>query len=98
MKRAMALAMRVECDEESNGFGGKSDGNKCGRRLTVTRAMATAMATMWVMETVTRLAGDKEGKDEGGKGDGDGDEGGGRRRGNGDGGGKSGGNGDNGVR
>ena len=62
MKREMALAMRVECDEESNGFGGKSDGNKCGRRLTVTRAMATAMATMWVMETVTRLAGDKEGE------------------------------------
>ena len=49
------------------------------------------------MATVTRLAGDKEGKGEGGKGNGDGDEGGGRQRGNGDGG-KSNGDGDNGDR
>ena len=92
------MATRVKsCDEESDGFGGKSDGNEGGRRLTTTRAMATVTATTWVMATVTRLAGDKEGKGEGGKGDGDGDEGGGRRRGNGDGG-KSGGNGDNGGR
>jgi hypothetical protein len=27
-KRVTALATRVECNEESNGFGGKSDGNK----------------------------------------------------------------------
>jgi len=54
MKRAMALATRVECDEESDGFGGKSDGNECGRRLTATRAMAMVMASMWVMVTVTR--------------------------------------------
>ncbi len=26
----MATAMRVECHRESNGFGGKSDGNKGG--------------------------------------------------------------------
>ncbi len=86
-------------NEESDGFGGKSDGNEGGRRLTATRAMATvtATATTWVMAMVTRLAGDKEGKGEGGKGDDGGDEGGGRRRGNGDGG-KSGGNGDNGGR
>ena len=77
MKRAMALATRVEFDEDSDGFGGKSDGNKGGRRLMATRAMATVMATKWLMATVTRLAGNKEGKDEGGKGDGDGDEGGG---------------------
>ena len=38
------------------------------------------------MATVTRLAGDKDGKGEGGKGDGDGDEGGGQQSGNGDGG------------
>jgi len=44
---------------------------------------------------VTRLAGDKEGKGEGGKGDGDSDEGGGRRKDNGNGG-KIDGNGDNG--
>jgi len=81
----MALATRVECDEESDGFGGKSDGNEGGRRLTATRAMATVTATTWLMATVTRLAGDEEGKGEGGKGDGDGDEGGGQRSGNGDG-------------
>ena len=72
MKRAMALATRVECDKESNGFGGKSDGNEGGRRLMATRALATVMATAmtWLtMVTVTRLAGDEEGKGEGGKGD-----------------------------
>ena len=32
MKRAMALAMRVlECDNKSDGFGGKSNGNEGGR-------------------------------------------------------------------
>ncbi len=31
MKRAMALAMRVECDKESDGFGGKCNGNEGGR-------------------------------------------------------------------
>ncbi len=60
----------MECDEESDGFGSKSDGNEGGRRLTVTRAMATVMAM------TMRLAGDEEGKGEGGKGDGDGNEGG----------------------
>jgi len=64
----------VECDEESNGFCGKSDGNEGGRRLTATRAMAAVTATTWLMAMVTRLAGDEEGKGEGGKGDGDGDE------------------------
>ena len=79
MKREMALATRVECNEESGGFGGKSNGNdEGGRRLTVTRVMAMVMATMWVTVMVTRLAGDEEGKGESGKGDGDGDEGGGR--------------------
>ncbi len=33
MKRAMSLATRVECDEESDGFGGKSDGNKGGQAI-----------------------------------------------------------------
>ena len=67
-------------DETGNGNGGKSDGDdnkvggqatasngKGGRRLTVTRAMATVTATTWVMATVTRLVGDEEGKGEGGK-------------------------------
>ena len=78
MKRAMALATRVECDKESNGFGGKSDGNEGDRQLTTTRAMAMATAATWVMVMVTRLAGDEEGKSEGGKGYGDGDKGGGQ--------------------
>jgi len=43
MKRAMALATRVKCDKESDGFGGKSNGNEGVMRLTVTRAMATVM-------------------------------------------------------
>ena len=77
MKRAMALGTRVGCNKESDGFGGKSNGNEGGRRLTATRAMVTATATKWVMVMVTRLAGDEEGEGEGGKGDGDGDDGGG---------------------
>jgi hypothetical protein len=43
----------------------------------VTRVAATAMATSRVMVMVTRLAGNKEGKGEGGKGKCDGNEGGG---------------------
>ncbi len=39
--RAMASATRVACDEESNGDGGKSDGDKGGGRATAMRAMAT---------------------------------------------------------
>ncbi len=62
MKRVMALATRVECDKESDGFGGKSDGNDGGRRLMASRAMAKA--TMWVMVMVmvmvTRLAGNEQ--------------------------------------
>jgi len=68
MKRLIALAMRVECEEESDGFGSKSDGNEGGRRLMATRAMAMVTVTTWVMATVTRLAGDEEGKGEGDKG------------------------------
>ena len=60
VKRAMALATRVECDKESDGFGGKSNGNEGDKRLTATRAMVTAAAMTWVMVMVTRLAGDKK--------------------------------------
>jgi hypothetical protein len=67
----------VECNKESDGFGGKSDGNEGGRRLMVTRAKATVTATTWAMATVTRLAGNEEGKGEGGKDNGNGGEGGG---------------------
>ena len=93
----MALVTRVECDKESVGSGGKSNGNKGGRRLMATRVMVTVTATTWLMATVTRLTGNEEGKGEGGKGDGDGDEGGGRRRDNVDGS-KSDGDGGNGGR
>ncbi len=47
MKRArvttrwMAVATRVVCDEEGDGNGSKSDGNKGGGRATATRTMAT---------------------------------------------------------
>jgi hypothetical protein len=81
----MALVMRVAWDEEGDGNGCKSNGDKDDGQATTTRAMATAMvtakATMWVIVMVTRLAGDKEGKGEGSKGNGDDDEGGGRRKG-----------------
>ena len=65
--------------------------------MMATRAMGTVTAMTWLMVTVTRPAGDKEGKGDGGKGDGDGDEGGGGQRGNVNGG-KSNGNGGNGGR
>jgi hypothetical protein len=72
MQRVMALATRVECDKESDGFGVKSDGNEGGRRWNA-RVMATATSTTWVMVMVTRLAGNEEVKGEGGKGDDNGD-------------------------
>ena len=68
-------------DETGNDDGGKSDGDKdkvCGqatasngkggRRLMATRAMVMVTATTWVVATVTRLAGNDEGKGESGKG------------------------------
>ncbi len=97
MKRAMALATRVECDEESDGFGGKSNGNKGDRQWMATRVMAAMTVTTWVMVMVTRLSGNREGKGEGSKGNGNSDEGGGQQRGNGNGG-KSNGNGNKGGR
>ena len=33
MKRVMALATRVECDKESDGFGGKSNVNEGGKAI-----------------------------------------------------------------
>jgi hypothetical protein len=66
-------------NKTGNGNGGKSDGNndkvvgqatasngEGGRQLMATRAMAMVMVTTWVMAMVTRLAGDEEGKGEGG--------------------------------
>ncbi len=37
----MVSAMRVACDEEGDGDGGKSDGDEGGGRAAATRAMAT---------------------------------------------------------
>ncbi len=49
--------------------------------MTETRAMATVKMTTWAMAMVTRLAGNKEGKGKGRKGDCNGNEGGGQQRG-----------------
>ncbi len=75
------MAKRIECNKESNGFGSKSDGNKGGGGSMATRVMATVKATTWAMAMITRLAGNKEGKGKGIKGDCDSNEGGGRQRG-----------------
>jgi hypothetical protein len=58
------LTTRAECDEESNGFGGKSDGNEgvnnqlamgaCDKESEGSKAMAMAMGI--------RVVGDKEGE------------------------------------
>jgi hypothetical protein len=39
--QAMTLVTKVACDEEGDGDGGKSDGDKGGGRVTATRAMVT---------------------------------------------------------
>ena len=39
--RAMASAMRVACNKEGDGDGGKIDGDEGGGRATATRVMAT---------------------------------------------------------
>ncbi len=44
-EKATVTTTRVECNKKSNGFGGKSDGNKGGGKVTASRAMATVMAT-----------------------------------------------------
>ncbi len=58
----------------------EGDGNEGGGQATATRVMAMATATAtamtWGMATAMRLVGDKEGKGEGGKDNGEGDEGG----------------------
>ncbi len=59
------------------------NGNEGGRRATAMRATTTvkaavtAMAIIWAMAMAMRVAGDKEGKGKGGKGNCKGDEGGG---------------------
>ena len=62
MKRAMALVTRVECDEESDGFGGKSDGNEGGNNQLAMVACDEEGEGGKVMAMGIRVAGDKEGK------------------------------------
>jgi hypothetical protein len=62
------VATKVLCNKEGGGDSSKSNGNKSGRQ-------ATAMAKTMAMAMETRLAGNKEGKCKGGKGNGDGNEG-----------------------
>jgi hypothetical protein len=61
--------VKVLCNKEGSGNGGKSDGNEGG-------GQATATAMTWVMAKETRLTGNNEGKCKGGKGNGNGNEGG----------------------
>ncbi len=58
----------------------KGNEDKSGGQATATRAMVTAttMATIWAMAKAKRLAGDKERKSKGSKGNGNSDEGGGQ--------------------
>jgi hypothetical protein len=67
----------VVCDKEGYDNSNKGNGNKGGWQAMETRVMATTMATMWVMATMMRLMGNKEGKGKRGKGDDDGNKGGG---------------------
>jgi hypothetical protein len=71
-------AMRLACNKKGNGESCKSNRDRYegSRQATATRAMARVTAMTWMMATARRLMGDKEGKAEGGKGDGDSDEGG----------------------
>ncbi len=62
------MATRVACDEEGNGNSNEGNVNKGGGRAMATREMVT----MWTMAMEMRLAGNKEGKSKGGKGNGDG--------------------------
>ncbi len=58
----MATAMRVECHEESNGFGGKSNGNKGGNNQLAMGACDEEVEGGKAMAMVIRVAGNKEGK------------------------------------
>ena len=71
----MATAMRVECHEESDGFGGKSDGNEGGNNQLAMGVCDEEVEGGKAMAMGIRVAGE-EGDGDGGKSDGD--EGGGR--------------------
>jgi hypothetical protein len=67
------VTTKVSCNEKGGDDGGKSSGNKGGGRAMV-------IATTWAMATATRVAGNKEGKCKGGKGNCNGNKGGWRWR------------------
>ncbi len=77
MKRRMALATLVACDKVGDGNGCKSNGDEGDGQATVTRAMGMAKTTPWAIVMVMRLAGNKESKGKGSKGNSDDNEGGG---------------------
>ncbi len=62
------VAIKVSCNEEGGGDGGKSNGDKGGGR-------AMTMATPWAMVMETGPSGNERGKCKGGKGYSNGDEG-----------------------
>jgi hypothetical protein len=60
--RAMAMAMRVECHKESDGFGSKSNGNEGGNNQLAMGACDRESEGNKVMAMGLRVVGDKEGK------------------------------------
>jgi hypothetical protein len=58
--RVMAMAMRVECNKESNGFGGKSNGNKGGNNQLAMGACDKEGKGGKAIAMRIRVAGDKE--------------------------------------
>jgi hypothetical protein len=59
---AMATAMRVECHEESNGFGGKSDGNEGGNNQLAMGACDKEGKGGKAIAMEIRVAGNEEGE------------------------------------
>jgi hypothetical protein len=60
--RMMATAMRVECHKESDGFGGKSDGNKGGNNQLAMGACDKEVKGGKAITMGIRVAGDEEGE------------------------------------
>jgi hypothetical protein len=58
----MATAMRVECHEERDGFGGKSDGNEGGNNQLAMGACDKEGKGGKAMAMGIRVAGDEEGE------------------------------------
>jgi hypothetical protein len=63
-KRAMVSVTRVECNKESNGFGGKRNGNEGGNNQLAMGAWGEEGKGNKAMAMGIRVAGDKEGKND----------------------------------